>query len=167
AAKPDAKAVAQAKAEAPAALKSQIAARAYEIYEQQGHRDGQSAQNWDQAEHEIRKAEAEPANRVAPQPPAKGKTPTATQADPKPQPEAKAEPKLDGAKPPADEQAEPKAQEKVGPKPEAGAKPPTDLTPALVERVHKLYEELGREEVRAVEELEKAELASGHDEHHQ
>ena len=32
----------------------QIAARAYELYEQQGHRDGQSVQNWDKAEREIR-----------------------------------------------------------------------------------------------------------------
>jgi len=33
---------------------------------------------------------------------------------------------------------------------------PSDLTPQLVKRVHELYEELGREEVRAVEDLEKA-----------
>jgi H+-transporting ATPase len=39
------------------------------------------------------------------------------------------------------------------PKPEA--KTPSDLTPQLVKRVHELYEELGREEVRAVEDLEK------------
>ena len=31
-------------------LTPQIAARAYELYERQGHRDGQSAQNWDKAE---------------------------------------------------------------------------------------------------------------------
>jgi H+-transporting ATPase len=31
------------------------------------------------------------------------------------------------------------------------------LTPQLVKRVHELYEELGREEVRAVEDMEKAE----------
>jgi hypothetical protein len=30
------------------------------------------------------------------------------------------------------------------------------LTPQIVKRVHELYEELGREEVRAVEDLEKA-----------
>ena len=32
--------------------------------------------------------------------------------------------------------------------------PPSDLTPQLVKRVHQLYEELGREKVRAVQELE-------------
>jgi len=30
------------------------------------------------------------------------------------------------------------------------------VSPQLVERVHQLYEELGREDVRAVQELEKA-----------
>ncbi len=142
--KPDAKPAAQpdtaptnpaaTKPEAPAALRPRIAARAYEIYEQQGHRDGQSAQNWEQAEHEIRKAEAEPANEATPQLP---------QKDP----------------PPADTQAEPKRQAKAGPKPETGTRPSADLTPKLVERVHKLYEELGRQDVRAVEVLEAAALS--------
>jgi H+-transporting ATPase len=51
--------------------------------------------------------------------------------------------------------AESKPDAKVTePKPEA--KMPSDLTPQLVKRVHELYEELGREEVRAVEDLEKA-----------
>jgi magnesium-transporting ATPase (P-type) len=68
----------------------------------------------------------------------RGSNATATQEDPKPQAN-KADPKPDDVKPPA------------------------DLTHALVERVHKLYKELGREDVRAVEELEKAKLASGHD----
>jgi len=34
-------------------LTPQIAARAFEIYERQGHQDGQSVQNWDEAEREI------------------------------------------------------------------------------------------------------------------
>jgi H+-transporting ATPase len=42
-------------------------------------------------------------------------------------------------------------------KPEEKAKAPTDLTPQLVKRVHELYEELGREDLRAVEELERTE----------
>jgi len=36
------------------------------------------------------------------------------------------------------------------------AKAPPDLTPKLVERVHALYEELGRQDVMAVQELERA-----------
>ena len=39
-------------------------------------------------------------------------------------------------------------------------KAPTDLTPKLVERVHALYEELGRQDVLAVQELEQAEKTS-------
>ena len=58
-----------------------------------------------------------------------------------PQPESKVE-------------APPKA--KAEPKPEAKVKPPSDVSPQLVKRVHKLYEELGREDVRAVQELEQA-----------
>ena len=42
------------------------------------------------------------------------------------------------------------------PTPEATAKVPSELTPQIIQRVHELYEELGREEVRAVQEWEKA-----------
>ena len=38
------------------------------------------------------------------------------------------------------------------------------LTPQLVKRVHELYEELGREDVRAVEDWEKAERENRKDE---
>jgi H+-transporting ATPase len=54
-AKPEAKA--EAKAKTASDLTPQIATRAYELYEQQGHRDGQSVQDWGQAEREIRKDE--------------------------------------------------------------------------------------------------------------
>ena len=36
----------------------QIAKRAYELYEQHGHRDGQAPQDWLEAEGEIRKNKA-------------------------------------------------------------------------------------------------------------
>jgi H+-transporting ATPase len=52
---------------------------------------------------------------------------------------------------------EPEPQAKLEPKSEAKTKTPSDLTPQLVKRVHELYEELGRKDVRAVQELEKAE----------
>jgi H+-transporting ATPase len=42
------------------------------------------------------------------------------------------------------------------PKPEVKAKTPSDLTPGIVKRVHELYEELGRKDLQAVEDLEKA-----------
>jgi hypothetical protein len=40
--------------------------------------------------------------------------------------------------------------------PEPNLKPAVEVSPQLVNRVHKLYEELGREDVRAVQELEQA-----------
>jgi H+-transporting ATPase len=38
-------------------LRPQIATRAYELFEQHGHRDGRAVQDWEQAEREIRKVE--------------------------------------------------------------------------------------------------------------
>src|ERR1035441_4136223 len=52
--------------------------------------------------------------------------------------------------------AEVKPEAKAEPTPEAKAKAPSELTPQIIQRVHELYEELGREEVRAVQEWEKA-----------
>jgi len=49
-----------------------------------------------------------------------------------------------------------KPEEKGETKPEEKAKITSDLTQGMVERVHELYEELGRKDVQAVEEMEKA-----------
>jgi len=46
-----------AKTKTPSDLTPQIAKRAYELYEQQGRREGHSVQDWGQAEREIRKDE--------------------------------------------------------------------------------------------------------------
>ncbi|HSE89322.1 MAG TPA: DUF2934 domain-containing protein [Candidatus Binatia bacterium] len=54
---------AEAKAETPSDLTPQIAKRAYEIYEERG----RAVQDWEQAEREIRQAEA----KAEPQPEAK------------------------------------------------------------------------------------------------
>jgi H+-transporting ATPase len=62
---------------------------------------------------------------------------------PAPEVKAKAKPDAPVAAAPADE-----------------PKPPSDLTPKLVERVHALYEELGRQDVLAVQEFERAQKAS-------
>jgi len=45
----------QVKIKTPSDLRSQIAKRAYELYEQQGRHEGHAVQEWDQAEREIRK----------------------------------------------------------------------------------------------------------------
>jgi magnesium-transporting ATPase (P-type) len=49
--------VLSAAARKPADVTPQIARRAYELYERRGRKDGQAAQDWEQAEREIRKDE--------------------------------------------------------------------------------------------------------------
>jgi hypothetical protein len=56
--------------------------------------------------------------------------------------------------------AEAKPNAKAAPAPDIESKPPSDLTPKLVERVHALYEELGRQDVLAVQEFEQAQKTS-------
>jgi H+-transporting ATPase len=100
------------------------------------------------------KAEPKADDKDGPKPEAKAESKPETKDEPKP--EVKAEPKpdeKDGPKPEA--KTEPKPETKVEPKPET--KPPSEVTPQLVKRVHELYEELGREEVRAVQDWEKNE----------
>ena len=183
--KPEMKSTPDTKAKVPSDLTPQIAKRAFEIYEREGHRDGRSVQDWEKAERELRKDET----KAEPKPESKtteGK-PDAKAAEPKPdakatdskpeakvaeaQPDAKAtEPKPDvkATEPKPDAKAtEPKPDAKVAEpqadakatdsKPDGKAKTSSDLTPQLVKRVHELYEQLGREEVRAVEDLEKTE----------
>jgi len=175
----------EAKAKTTSELTPQIATRAYELYEQQGRRDGQSVQNWDKAEREIQKdqakAEPKPQTKADPKPEvnaedkSKNKVQAKLETKTASKPEAKAEPqpetKTAEPKPKAEAEAkptvEPQPESKVEPQPEANAKaepksatkvkPPSDVSPQLVKRVHKLYEELGREDVRAVQESEEAE----------
>ena len=62
----------EAKAKTPSDLTPQIAKRAYELYEQQGHKSDSAVQNWSQAELEIRKgqpkAEPNPEAKAEPKP---------------------------------------------------------------------------------------------------
>ncbi len=143
--KPEAKAgpKPEVKAEPSADLTPQIAKRAYELFEERGRNGGHAVQDWEKAEQEIQKDEA----KAEPKPEAKGEP--KPEAKTEPRPEAKAEPKPKA-------KAEPKPEAKAEPKPEAKAETPSDLTPGIVKRVHELYEELGREDVRAVQDWEKA-----------
>jgi len=76
-------------------------------------------------------------------------------ANAKAEPKRKADSKLESkAQPNAEAEVESMPAAKADPKPEGGWKP--DATPALVERVHELYEQLGREDVRAVQDWDKA-----------
>jgi H+-transporting ATPase len=84
------------------------------------------------------KEESQPVAKAEPEPEVKTEAITDTKSET--MPETKAEPEA-----------------KVEPTPEAKTKTPSDLTPGMIKRVHELYEELGRKDLQAVEELEKSE----------
>ena len=117
-------------------------------------------------------APAEPKPLASAKPDAKAEPKLEASTEPKPESNADAKPG-DDAKPQAnagskhETPTEPKPEAKAEPKAETKAKTPANLTPQLVKRVHKLYEDLGREEVRAVEDLEKTERETSKDEPHQ
>jgi H+-transporting ATPase len=125
----------EAKETTPSDLTPQISKRAYELYEKRGRQGDHASQDWEQAKGEIGKEKIKSGS----------------------EPEAKADPK-----PAADGQQ--KSPDKSEPKPEVKAKTPPDVTPQVVKRVHELYEQLGREEVLAVENQEKAKPESRKDE---
>ena len=81
--------------------------------------------------------------------------PETQKADPKP--EAKAEPqpetKVSDTKP----ESKPETNPAAFPQPETKVSTSPDVRPDIIKRVHELYEHLGREDVQAVEEKEKAE----------
>jgi H+-transporting ATPase len=173
--KPEAKAESKPEAKTPSDLTPQIAKRAYELYEGRARKDGRAAQDWEKAEREIRKdeAKAEP-KPEAREPKTEAEAELKPEAKDEPKPEAKAEPKIEhkteakpeakaeskpeaGAKPTTQTKTEAKPEDKTEPIAEGKDKSPSDLTPQLVKRVHELYEELGREDVREVEEWEKTE----------
>jgi H+-transporting ATPase len=136
----------------------QIAKRAYELYEERGRNGNLAAQDWAQAKREIgtdgSKAEPKPEATVEPKPEVKAES--KDEVDSIPEVSAGLKPESnDESKPQA--KAESDGEAKTDAKPKAEAEPNRDLTPQLVKRVHELYEELGREEVREVEKLEKPE----------
>jgi H+-transporting ATPase len=105
--------------------------------------------------------ETKPEVKDAPKPGTKVEPAPDVKAESKP--EVKAESKPDDKDVPKPEvKAESKPETKVEPKSEA--KTPSEVTPQLIKRVHELYEELGREEVRAVQEWEKKEQEAHKDE---
>jgi len=119
------------------------------------------------------KAEPKPEGKDEPKPDAKEESKAEAKDGPKP--EVKAEPKSEGKDEPKpdtkeESKAEAKPEVKDGPKPEAKGEPkpepeaPSDVTPQLVKRVHELYEELGRDDVRAVQDWEKKKRETRKDE---
>jgi phosphoserine phosphatase len=141
-----------AKPKAPSDLTPKIVKRAFDLYEQQGSHAGHAVQDWDQAEREIRKDEANAETKPNAKPETKPEPTSEVKSEAKAElkPDAKTEAKSEA-------KAVSKPEAKVEAKPAAKVEPPSDLTPQLVKRVHQLYEDLGREEVRAVQEWEQAE----------
>ena len=90
----------EAQIKTPSNLTPQIGKRAYELYEEQGRRDGRAVQDWDKAEREIRKEILDPA-KAEPQPEAKAKLKPEAKAKAKAEakPEAQVESKLEDPKP--------------------------------------------------------------------
>jgi H+-transporting ATPase len=183
--KPDAKAdEPKPDAKTPSDLTPEISKRAYELYEKRSGNVGTAVQDWKKAEQEIRSDQAKDAPKSdakadAPKPEAKADEPKpdakpdapkpdaeadapkpdAKADEPKPDAEADAsnpEAKADAPKPDAKADA-PKPDAKAQPKPDGKDKTQVDVSPQLVKRVHGLYEELGREDVQAVQDSEKAE----------
>jgi H+-transporting ATPase len=152
------------KAKTPSDLEPQIAKRAYELYEKGGRKDGRAVQDWKNAEQEIMQTK----DKTQPEPKSETKPDSKSEAKPDAKDEAKPDAKSE-AKPDAKDEAKPDAKSVAKPDSKSVAKPDSkdeakpdskdetvsNLTPQIVKRVHELYEELGREDVRAVEDLEK------------
>jgi H+-transporting ATPase len=156
--KPEVKTERRPEAKSPPDLAQQIARRAYELYGKRDRSNGTAIQDWTKAEQEIQNDEA------------KGEPKPQAKAD-QPKPEEKAPPtpvaKVDAPKPDAkagdpkpeiradESQPEAKADQ---PAPDAKDKTQPEVSPQLVKRVHEFYEELGRKDVQAVQEMDDAKL---------
>jgi H+-transporting ATPase len=108
------------------------------------------------------KAEAKPDLNAAPGPGAKAAVKPDAKAAPAPdvkaeRPHVKSVPVPEAGKDAeVDSKTATASEAKAEAQTDAKSKTPTDLTPKLIERVHALYEELGRQDVLAVQELEQA-----------
>lgn len=120
-------------------------------------------ENKDEAKDESQpesKDESKPEEKAEPQIEDKDKSMTEAKDDS--QPEAKDEAKAkDDSLPEAKDETKPEAKDETGTKggnkPEEDTKIPSSVSPEIVKRVHEFYEELGREDVRAVMDMEKTE----------
>jgi plasma-membrane proton-efflux P-type ATPase len=138
----------------------QMVKRVHEFYEELGQEDVRAVLDSEKPENGVSRSEAKAALQTevsaAIQSEAKGATQPEAKAEP--QPEAKAAP-LPEAK--ATTQPEAKAvplpEAKVTTQSEAKNKTSSDLTSQLVKQVHDLYEELGREQVRVIQDWDKTE----------
>ena len=90
-------------------LTPQIGKRAYELYEEQGRKDGRAVQDWEKAEREIRKETLDPAKIMA--------RPTKIEFDPEIKSETKAQSEP-GVEAKRENRMEPRTEAKIEPEPE-------------------------------------------------
>ncbi len=89
---------------------------------------------------------------------AKAKDGSQPEAKGESKPEATSEPEKEGKDEPMPEATdETKPETKAEPQPEENTNIPSTVSPEIVKRVHEFYEELGREDVRSVMDMEKTE----------
>ena len=125
------------KADISTDVNSEIAKRAYQIFEKRGRKDGPAISDWEQAKHEIENdASIDASNKET-----KVAKPNAA-ASTEPRPE-------DGVAT--------KSQSKDDAVTKSEEEPANDSKPPTVQRVQKLYEELGRQDVKEAQDWEKAE----------
>ncbi|MFZ3209314.1 MAG: HAD-IC family P-type ATPase, partial [Geobacteraceae bacterium] len=101
-------------------------------------------------------AEPKPEPKAEPKPEANAEPKPETKAEPKLEANAETQPEVKAESQP-EAKVEPQPEVNAEPEPETKAKTPSDVTPQLVNRVHEFFEELGREDVQAVQDWEKAE----------
>jgi H+-transporting ATPase len=139
-------------------LTPQIAKRAYELYEGRDRKSGRADQDWKTAELEIQKSAAQTTTKPAAKPELMTESSSETpelNAGSKPESEIATSPKAK-LEPKPEPKADPKLEANAEPKPKADGEPAGDLNLHIVKRVHELYETLGREDMREVEEWDKA-----------
>jgi H+-transporting ATPase len=103
------------------------------------------------------KADSKPETKASPKSDGEDKPKAEVTVDSKPKDKCEPESAAEAESKP---DSKPEAKDDLKPEAEVQAKPeahiPPEATPQLVKRVHKLYEELGREDVKAVQDWEKA-----------
>ena len=113
---------------------SQIAKRAYELYEQQGRKSDSANQNWNQAEREIRKVETDRLPKVEtiaePKLESKPKAKVESKPDAKVESKDESEPKVNIDRKP-EVKAEPKSEAKVKSKSETEVEPEAEFKPEV------------------------------------
>ena len=138
----------------------QMVKRVHEFYEELGQEDVRAVLDSEKPENGVSRSEAKAALQTevsaAIQSEAKGATQPEAKAEPQPEAKAVPQPEPKTVTQPEDK-TEPQPEDKAATQLEAKNKTSSDLTSQLVKQVHDLYEELGREQVRVIQDWDKTE----------